>query len=78
MDEKYENLVNKLISIIEWMYMYCNCVKFILKVDDDMFLNINNLIEDLKILSFRNLIIGCKVMYFLLLRFLFFKWYILC
>lgn len=43
MDEKYENLANKSISIIEWIYMHCNRAKFILKVDDDMFLNTGNL-----------------------------------
>lgn len=43
MDEKYENLAKKSISIIEWIYMHCNHAKFILKVDDDMFLNIKKL-----------------------------------
>lgn len=76
MDEKYENLANKSISIIEWMYMYCNRAKFILKVDDDMFLNINKLIEDLKISSLRNSIIGCKVTHSSPSRFPLSKWYI--
>nr|CAD7449862.1 unnamed protein product [Timema bartmani] len=46
--DSYNNLTLKTVSMLEWVDTYCNKVEFILKTDDDMFINIP------KLLSFLN------------------------
>ncbi|XP_034231457.1 beta-1,3-galactosyltransferase 5-like [Thrips palmi] len=41
--DSYNNLTLKTISTLEWVDNYCSEVKFILKTDDDMFINVNKL-----------------------------------
>ncbi|KAJ1520235.1 hypothetical protein ONE63_004445 [Megalurothrips usitatus] len=41
--DSYNNLTLKTISMLEWVDNYCSEVKFILKTDDDMFINVNKL-----------------------------------
>lgn len=43
--DSYENLTLKTISMLEWTDTYCGHAKFLLKVDDDMFINIPKLLE---------------------------------
>lgn len=74
--EKYENLAKKSIGILKWIYMNCNSAMYFLKVDDDIFLNIGKLVDDLKRMGPRNSIIGCKVMNTSPFRFPLSKWYI--
>lgn len=43
--DSYNNLTLKTISILEWVDNYCNQAKFVLKTDDDMFINIPKLLD---------------------------------
>lgn len=43
--DSYDNLTLKTISMLEWTDTYCSQAKFLLKVDDDMFINIPKLLE---------------------------------
>lgn len=40
----YRNLILKFIFVLKWMSSFCGNVKYGLKVDDDVFVNIFNLI----------------------------------
>lgn len=41
--DSYSNLTLKTISTLEWVDSYCSKVKFLLKTDDDMFINVPRL-----------------------------------
>lgn len=41
----YDNLTLKTISMMEWIHEYCPSVRFVLKTDDDMFINVPKLLE---------------------------------
>jgi len=43
--DSYDNLTLKTVSILEWIDNYCPRAKFILKTDDDMFINVPKLLE---------------------------------
>ena len=43
--DSYSNLTLKTISILEWVDLYCSEVHFILKTDDDMFINVPRLLS---------------------------------
>lgn len=43
--DSYNNLTLKTVSLLEWVDNYCNNIKFILKTDDDMFINIPKLLS---------------------------------
>jgi len=43
--DSYNNLTLKTVSLLEWVNNYCNHVNFILKTDDDMFINIPKLLS---------------------------------
>lgn len=43
--DSYDNLTLKSVSILEWIDNYCPRAKFILKTDDDMFINVPKLLE---------------------------------
>ncbi|XP_067674807.1 beta-1,3-galactosyltransferase 1-like [Haliotis asinina] len=45
--DSYMNLTLKSLSMLEWVMHYCNSSKFILKADDDMYINLPNLIKAL-------------------------------
>jgi len=42
--DSYDNLTLKTVSLLEWVDNYCNNIKFVLKTDDDMFINIPKLL----------------------------------
>ncbi len=44
-EDSYDNLTLKTMSTLEWVDTYCNQSQFILKTDDDMFINMPNLIN---------------------------------
>jgi len=46
--DSYYNLTLKTISMLEWVKVNCKNVKFILKADDDTFVNVNKLMENIK------------------------------
>ncbi|CAB3384422.1 Hypothetical predicted protein [Cloeon dipterum] len=43
--DSYDNLTLKTVSALEWIDTYCYQVKFILKTDDDMFINVPRLLQ---------------------------------
>lgn len=43
MMDSYENLTLKTVSILDWVVDYCPRVQFVLKVDDDVYVNVRNL-----------------------------------
>jgi hypothetical protein len=43
--DSYNNLTLKTLSLLEWVDNYCNNIKFVLKTDDDMFINIPRLLS---------------------------------
>jgi hypothetical protein len=43
--DSYDNLTLKTMSTLEWMDSYCNQSEYILKTDDDMFINVPNLLS---------------------------------
>ncbi|CAG5124666.1 unnamed protein product, partial [Candidula unifasciata] len=47
MDDSYQNLTLKLLSAFRWVKDNCPCVKFVLKVDFDTFVNVPLLIDTL-------------------------------
>jgi hypothetical protein len=75
-NERYDNLIEKSIYMLEWLHMNCGRVKYVLKVDDDIFLNVQNLLHHLQQTSPTNSIIGCKVKNTSPFRFPLSKWYI--
>ncbi|KAL4228921.1 hypothetical protein ACF0H5_011962 [Mactra antiquata] len=46
--DTYRNLTRKSIAMLQWLADYCQNSKFYLKADDDMYVNINNVIQALK------------------------------
>lgn len=57
--EKYKYLVIKITALLQWIFVHCNNPEYILKVDDDVFLNSYLLINYLKKIKPLNSIIGC-------------------
>ncbi|BFZ22572.1 hypothetical protein BsWGS_25611 [Bradybaena similaris] len=45
--DTYRNLSLKSVSILKWVVMFCNASRFVLKVDDDMYVNIPFLVKTL-------------------------------
>ncbi|XP_034942398.1 beta-1,3-galactosyltransferase 5-like [Chelonus insularis] len=46
--DSYSNLTLKTVSALEWINTYCSHAKFILKTDDDMFINVPRLLSFIK------------------------------
>jgi hypothetical protein len=43
--DSYNNLTLKTVSLLEWVDNYCKNIKFVLKTDDDMFINVPKLLS---------------------------------
>jgi hypothetical protein len=43
--DSYQNLTLKSMAMLEWTSSYCSKAEFLLKADDDMFINVDNLLE---------------------------------
>ncbi len=43
MSDFYRNLTLKVAGLLNWLYRYCTSVGFVLKVDDDVYINVRNL-----------------------------------
>ncbi|KAG5341871.1 B3GN5 glucosaminyltransferase, partial [Acromyrmex heyeri] len=57
--DSYSNLTLKTISTLEWVDTYCSKVKYLLKTDDDMFINVPRLLAFVyKHVKDRNVIFG--------------------
>lgn len=46
--ESYRNLTWKMLIALNWVTMYCNNIDFMLKVDEDVFVNIPKLVKELR------------------------------
>ena len=60
--DNYFNLTLKTISMMKWISDYCYKVKYVLKVDDDMFVNMQNLTDFSETRYFNKCIIGRYLM----------------
>lgn len=47
--DSYQNLSLKSVSILKWVSLFCSNTKFVLKVDDDMYVNIPFLVKILRL-----------------------------
>ncbi|XP_077978176.1 uncharacterized protein LOC144434202 [Glandiceps talaboti] len=56
--ESYQHLVLKTLSILKWASEYCTTAKYLIKVDDEVFLNYHNFIEFLQYSPRKNLYMG--------------------
>ena len=48
MMDDYYNLTLKVVGLTNWLHDHCSRVDFVLKVDDDVYVNVHNLIPSLK------------------------------
>jgi hypothetical protein len=46
--DSYNNLTSKVLSMLQWASKYCGATKFLLKTDDDMFINVPVLLNFLR------------------------------
>ncbi len=51
MADAYHNLTTKVAALLNWIAGHCQGVDFVLKVDDDVYVNVRNLVSVLKSLS---------------------------
>lgn len=61
--DTYNNLTLKTISCLEWVDKYCNRAKYILKTDDDVFINVPRLMKFLSKRKKKRVIYGRKMRY---------------
>ncbi|XP_026472950.1 N-acetyllactosaminide beta-1,3-N-acetylglucosaminyltransferase 2-like isoform X3 [Ctenocephalides felis] len=53
--DSYNNLTLKSVMMLKWVSSHCShSVQYLMKVDDDMFVNVNKLIYELKCLNLKN------------------------
>ena len=53
--DTYNNLLLKSVSILNWVFKFCPRVDFLLKVDDDVYVNVRNLVATIRDLSLSDL-----------------------
>lgn len=59
--DSYKNLSIKSTAMLKWAYNYCQKAKYLLKADDDMFINIPYLLGVLRTKKIKNSVIGRKI-----------------
>jgi len=59
--DSYNNLTLKSVMMLKWVLSNCHSVRYIMKTDDDMFVNINNLVRLLKLRNVSNLLVGALI-----------------
>lgn len=59
--DSYNNLTLKSVMMLKWVLSNCRSVRYIMKTDDDMFVNINNLVRLLKLRNISNLLVGALI-----------------
>ena len=72
--EKYENLTQKSIAILRWTVSNCPRIRYLLKIDDDVFLNLPRLLKYISKHAQTNTILGCLVSHSSPFRSIFSKW----
>ena len=56
--DNYKNLTLKSIAMLQWLQDFCSSVKYVLKTDDDMFINVPLLVLDLQHTVHRRFVMG--------------------
>ncbi|KAK3084706.1 hypothetical protein FSP39_017750 [Pinctada imbricata] len=56
--DSYRNLSIKSVAILKWVSNYCKTAKYVLKVDDDMYINVENLVKVLEQRAVKNSVLG--------------------
>ncbi|CAL1264969.1 unnamed protein product [Larinioides sclopetarius] len=56
--DTYANLTLKTISVLKWVSEVCSLVKYVLKVDDDMFINVENFLNITEVKNHSKAILG--------------------
>ncbi|KAI1286760.1 Beta-1,3-galactosyltransferase 2 [Halotydeus destructor] len=74
--DHYNNLTLKTLSLMRWVNSSCSKAKFVLKVDDDMFVNMEKLVDYCKTNTFKKTIIGRLAHKWFPVRHKGWKWYI--
>lgn len=74
--ESYDNLTKKSIALLKWAHLNCPSVRYVLKSDDDMFINIQNLVNVLRKTKPKNAILGVKNSHSVPFRDKGSKWYV--
>ncbi|KAJ4432356.1 hypothetical protein ANN_20975 [Periplaneta americana] len=59
--DSYNNLTLKSVMMLKWVSTHCRSVRYIMKTDDDMFVNINNLLRLLRPRAVSNLLVGALI-----------------
>ncbi|XP_067686254.1 beta-1,3-galactosyltransferase 1-like isoform X2 [Haliotis asinina] len=57
--DSYRNLSLKSVAMLKWVETYCISAKFLLKADDDMYINVPNLLTSLRKRKEEKFILGC-------------------
>lgn len=73
--DSYRNLTLKSISVLRWVSLFCNRTRHVLKVDDDMFVNIPFLLDYLNTSDVHNAIVGQRISFSQPIRNQTSKWY---
>ena len=59
--DHYRNLTYKAISVLKWITTYCEDVRFVIKADDDVFVNVflmTQILEDRSMAGYNRIILG--------------------
>lgn len=59
--DSYNNLTLKSVMMLKWVLSNCHSVRYIMKTDDDMFVNVNNLVRLLKVRNMSKLLVGALI-----------------
>lgn len=59
--DSYYNLTLKSVLLLKWINNYCQNVSYVMKIDDDVFLQVSNLVDYLSNIRNYNLLMGFKV-----------------
>ena len=51
LEDKYENLTNKSLAMLRWVLDYCSGARYVLKTDDDMYINLPYLLNEMRLLK---------------------------
>lgn len=59
--DTYNNLTLKSVMLLKWVNQHCTSAKYVMKTDDDMFVNLPNLFRLLKAKGHKNMLLGCLI-----------------
>lgn len=59
--DSYRNLSYKSVAMLKWSYTYCPSAQYVLKADDDMFVNLEYLLNVLKHKRLKDTVIGMQI-----------------